>query len=163
MVANNPGIRFKNIYGPDLLDMQKIFAPYAKLFPMGVTVEYNAGMRTALGRANITKNIIKLNNRLLQRHPEHLLSTFAHELAHLVVNALYGPEENHGPNFFRINRQMGFNPVKHHNLDTSFLKRRNGQVQVVCGCGPRFITKSRYTRMQNGTRYRCNTCKQEIG
>lgn len=135
-------------------------------FAMTAPVEFNPRMRTSAGRARIKHNIIELNPDILGRHPEHLEQTVAHEFAHLVAYALFGPRlgGGHGRGWKRTMGMMGHPADRTHNLSVDEKKVRKHKVKAMAKCGCRMfeIKTKRFNNMQNGAVYRCRCCGQKL-
>ncbi len=131
-----------------------------------VRVRFNTRMRSALGRAYIDENRIELNIRLLERFPQELEPTLAHELAHLIAPKLFGRKGlYHDEGWKQIMALLGFEPSRTHSLDVDGLKRAQKILGwAECGCpGRRHPLRSRvYRNIQRRRRYACLRCKQEL-
>ncbi len=88
------------------------------------TIGYNPRMRTALGQARLEDGCVELNPRLLMEHPEELVETLVHELAHLVVYWRYGKVRPHGREFFTMMRAVNLSGKATHTLNVDHLRRR---------------------------------------
>lgn len=122
-------------------------------------------MRSTAGKAIYNKNTIKLNIRLLKRHPDHLEQTVAHELAHLISVALYGLEagRGHGTNWQNVMRRLGFSPDRTHSLDTSGLRRTHEvKGKAKCSCRTFELKARRFNKILNGAKYRCLNCGSHL-
>jgi hypothetical protein len=86
-------------------------------------IGYNPRMRTSLGQAHLEQGCIQLNPRLLVEHPEELVETLVHELAHLVVYWRYGPVRPHGREFFTLMRAVNLSGKATHALNVDHLRR----------------------------------------
>lgn len=108
-------------------------------------VAYNPRLRTTLGRAFLEEGRVELNTRLLREHPDHLLPTLAHELAHLVVYRIAGRKAPpHGRAFRALMRQLNLPEGATHNLPVGKLKRPRKKCLYLhrCrGCGATFIAR----------------------
>jgi predicted SprT family Zn-dependent metalloprotease len=124
-----------------------------------VQVVYNPRLRTTLGRAVLDALRVELNPRLLREHPDQLLSTLAHELAHLVVHVRHRRSAPHGREFRELMRAMDFSPRATHRLPVEHLRRRRGKYLYLhrCGdCGYSFVA----TRAKRG--YYCLACGPDM-
>ena len=112
--------------------------------PRRVRIAYNPRLRTTLGRAVLDDARLELNTRLLGRHPDQLVATLAHELAHLVVHMRYGKVAPHGRHFRTLMRAVGLSPAATHGLPTGRLRRRRRAFRYLhrCSeCGCRFVAR----------------------
>jgi len=102
-----------------------------------VELRFNARMRTRAGACTYRRIrhdhaprrfLIELNpHLLLDRHPEALLPTLAHELAHVVVRVRHGGRARaHGGEWEAVIRRMGYSPERCHRMDVQGLERRRG-------------------------------------
>lgn len=150
---------FRRRLQPFLTDRQEHYVAAAD-------VRLNPRMRTALGRAFLSENRIELNRRLLEKHPEELAPTLAHELAHLVAPLIYGRRGlSHGEGWQKIVRCLGFAPSRTHDLDVSEMKSRHAvKAWAVCACEGRrhAIYAQKLRKIRRRYRYLCLRCKQEI-
>lgn len=78
------------------------------------------------GKATPSKGRIVLNAPLLADHPELLLETIVHEVAHLVADKLYG-DPGHGRDWKRVMAKLGFEPKVR--FDLAQLRRSRGTSQ----------------------------------
>lgn len=150
-----------------------------------IHVRFNRRMRTRAGcciyarirHDHVPREFrVELNpNLLIDRNPEQLLPTLAHELAHAVVRARFGGRAApHGKEWRATIQAMGYPPERCHDLDVTGLERRRGgdsrwlcrecgkdvtlgpvQTQrerrrrgtYVCLCGGRLDTRPRYRQL----------------
>lgn len=109
-----------------------------------VTIGYNPRLRTTLGRAMLEDNRVELNIHLLRAHPQELLGTLVHELAHLVVRMRYGDVPPHGQEFKTLMGAAGMSAAATHKLDTDRLglrRRRYAYLHRCSDCGVMFIAR----------------------
>jgi len=111
--------------------------------PDRVRIAYNPRLRTALGRALLDRGVVELNTHLLSEHPDQLVETLVHELAHLAVYMRYGPVRPHGEHFRTLMRAVGLSPATTHTLPVAHLRRRRYLYLHRCSdCGYSFIAPS---------------------
>lgn len=113
--------------------------------PRQVSFGYNSRLRTTLGRAIVEDRRVELNTRLLIEHPEELVTTFVHELAHVAVHIRYGAAAAHGFEFRTLMCAVGLSPAATHDLPTAHLKCRRSRYVYLhrCSdCGYSFIMRS---------------------
>lgn len=102
-----------------------------------IRVRFNPRMRTRAGTCayrriradHVPREFeIDLNPRLLlERHPEALLPTLAHELAHAVVRARHGGRAApHGTEWKETMAQLGYPPERCHRMNVDGLARTRG-------------------------------------
>jgi len=116
-----------------------------------VAVVWNPRLRTAVGRADGGARTIELNPRLLDRHPEELVPTLAHEICHLAAGIRHG----HGEPWKGAMRALGLAPVACHHLDVAGLetRRRRWWRWRCVRCGETYLRRHRGAR-----RFACSDC-----
>jgi predicted SprT family Zn-dependent metalloprotease len=93
--------------------------------PARVHIDYSGSMRTRVGYADLQRLRVRLNARLLERHPEELDDTLVHELAHAAVVLLHGlAVRPHGREWKRLMQAAGKRPTVTHDLDVGGLRSR---------------------------------------
>ncbi|MBN1943579.1 MAG: SprT-like domain-containing protein [Phycisphaerae bacterium] len=111
-----------------------------------VKIVYNPRLSTTLGRACLENLRVELNPRLLGEHPEELLPTLGHELAHLVVYARHGSAARpHGAEFRRLLRKLQLPDAARHRLPVEHLRRKRARYLYLhrCRqCGQSFLARS---------------------
>jgi predicted SprT family Zn-dependent metalloprotease len=131
--------------------LRAVAARCAKLWELpalaDVRVGYNPRLRTTLGRAVYGDDRVELNVHLLREHPDQLIPTLVHELAHLAVRRRYGESAApHGRAFRKLVAATGLPPETTHNLPAARRLRRRRRRYVylhVCdGCGYSFVGRS---------------------
>ena len=113
--------------------------------PGRIRIAYNPRLRTTLGRAVLDHRLVELNTRLLAGHPDQLVETLVHELAHLAVHIRYGPVRPHGLQFRAMMRAVGLSPGATHNLPVGHLRRKRRRYLYLhrCSdCGYSFIART---------------------
>lgn len=136
--------------GGDVL--RQVAARCAKLWELPtmtgrVRVGYNPRLRTTLGRAALDEYRVELNVHLLREHPEQLIPTLVHELAHVAVRMRYGSSAApHGREFRTLMSAAGVPAETTHNLPAAKALRRRRRRYVylhICdGCGYSFLARS---------------------
>lgn len=114
----------------------------------GLAVIFNPRLRSSTGRACFRDRVIELNPHLLDRHPEELVPTLAHELGHLVAGARAG----HGPRWRAAVEALGFQPETCHRLPVDRVARRAWQ-WICPTCAGIWIRHHRGAR-----RFACTSC-----
>lgn len=100
-----------------------------------VRVGYNSRLRTTLGRALLDEARVELNPRLLRDHPDELVPTLAHELAHLAVHVRFGRRAGaHGREFRTLMRALNLNARATHDLPVGHLRRRRRKYLYLHRC-----------------------------
>lgn len=102
--------------------------------PGRVRLVYNPRLRTTLGRAILTDLCVELNTRLLREHPDQLIPTLAHELAHIVAHIRYGRVAPHGEHFRTLMRAVNLSSKATHDLPVGRLIRRHRRFLYLHRC-----------------------------
>ena len=127
--------------------------------PSRVRIGYNPRLRTTLGRARLEDRVVELNPRLLSEHPDELVPTLVHELAHVVVYMRFGRVAPHGAHFRVLMSAAGLSAKATHDLPVAHLRRRRQRYLYVhrCDhCGQQFVARS----VKRG--YCCAACGPEM-
>ncbi len=119
-------------------------------------VVWNTRLKSTAGRARNTADpqnrVLELNPKLREEGPEALLSTFLHELAHLIV----GPGHGHDYRWSAICRQIGGNASRGHQYEAMrSTPRARKHVATCAGCGFELMKARRLTQ---GRTYRHPRC-----
>lgn len=149
--------------------IERYIAPPSLTMPrvqtiLNTPVIMNHRMRSVAGRARLSRSTIELNVRLLQDHPiEEFENTLIHEVAHLLVFALYGAR-GHGTHWKAMMRRMGAEPTRCHTLPVDHLRRTRPIAGVAfCECRGEIPIKAvRYRNMLKGINYICKHCKVRL-
>ncbi len=100
-----------------------------------VRIGYNGRLRTTLGRALLDEHRVELNPHLLRNHPEELIPTLAHELAHLAVHLRYGRSApSHGLEFRTLMRALNLSGRATHDLPVGHLRQKRRRYLYVHRC-----------------------------
>jgi predicted SprT family Zn-dependent metalloprotease len=122
-----------------------------------VDIDYSWTMRTRAGYADLLNYKVRLNARLLQRHPAEIDDTLVHELAHIAAVMLCGQDiRHHGPEWQSLMRIAGYEPERTHNLDVGDLRQERKRYLYLhrCdGCGAHRVSR-RWVRQ-----WVCASCK----
>jgi predicted SprT family Zn-dependent metalloprotease len=128
-------------------------------------LEWSRRMRTRAGVANEPDAKIALNARLLARHPDEVLPTLVHELAHLVRFDRHGPTRRpHGARWRRLMVLAGFPPTACHRMDVGDLAVRRAAWLYRCAtCAREYRVGSlRHRRLERNARaYGCS-CRRPL-
>ncbi|KAA3624277.1 MAG: metallopeptidase (SprT family) [Proteobacteria bacterium] len=106
---------------------------------------------------------IRFNPHLFARHfEENLRDTVAHEVAHYVVDVLFGREgvKPHGAQWREAMRKFGVTPTVRHEFDLRGLSvRRQRRFAYVCDCREHQLTTVRHNRVvARRAVYHCRRC-----
>lgn len=116
------------------------------------------------GQAVISKESYKLrvNLELARRNLHDFLEqTVPHELAHILDYAIHGSISHHGYNWKMIMINMGLEPKRCHNYDTTGVKRRMPRPHKwMCECGSEFdVTERMHKTLLKGNHRHCKGLK----
>ncbi len=107
-----------------------------------VRVGYNPRLRTTLGQAHLQLGQVELNGRLLSEHPDELIPTLVHELAHVAVYRRYGRRPPHGLEFRTLMRAVNLTDRATHSLPVARQRRRRYLYLHRCSvCGQSFLAR----------------------
>lgn len=106
---------------------------------------------------------IRYNPWIFARHFEdNLRDTVAHEVAHYVVDRLFGRRgvKPHGPQWRIIMRDFGVEASVRHDWDIDGLPlRRQSRFAYSCNCTEHLLTAVRHNRLSSGrVSYHCRHC-----
>ncbi|MGC9455753.1 MAG: SprT-like domain-containing protein [Phycisphaerae bacterium] len=137
---------------PDGRVLRKVVDRCAELWELPelsqvVRVGYNPRLRTTLGRASLDDCRVELNIHLLREHPDQLIPTLVHELAHVAVRLRYGASAApHGREFRTLMAAAGLPPETTHNLPAAKALRRRRRrylyLHICDECGYNFVARS---------------------
>ena len=126
-----------------------------------VLLRFNDRMRSVAGTAECDSRVINLNYRLHRQNPEELLSTFVHELAHILTYDVYRLTD-HGIEWQSMMQRCGYSPEQYHEMETSQLKAKRRKWKADCECQVHEIGAKKRKNILSGWVYRCITCKSEL-
>lgn len=123
----------------------------------------SAGMYRSAGR----QTVIRYNPLIFSRYfEENLRDTVPHEVAHYVVDKLYGRRgvRPHGCQWQAVMTDFGVTPLVRHDWNLEGLGiRRQRRFAYRCGCGRHDVTAVRHNRMRKrGVVYRCRRCGEAL-
>ena len=86
-------------------------SPEVRDYLNGVRIILSSRMVSAAGSAQIRKHSITLNVRMLTKHRHMLLTTFVHEIAHLLAAKFFG-DPGHGKGWKELMVKLGQRPER---------------------------------------------------
>ncbi len=134
----------------------------------GLTIDLSTSMRSCAGTAWSRLRRIRLNYRLLSDNPQEIVLVYAHELAHILADQVYGGDAGHGAGWKAIARMLGDTGERQHNMDTSALKLKRKSWMWTCGCQDFALGASRNVRASNNmattgkSGFHCRICKKPL-
>jgi len=140
----------------------------SELFGFSMDCEVRLDLRgLSAGKADISKNIIRLNSDFLTEYPEQMVhEILVHEYAHLIAYAIDSKCGNrhypHGKTWKYVMNKFGVTPTRTHNLDISKTFVREMKYFLYrCECGEHRLSAIRHNRAQrseNKFYYKCKHC-----
>lgn len=124
------------------------------------------GRAAGMYKVNNAKKMIRYNPYIFARYfDENLSSTVPHEVAHYVVDVLYGLKNTkaHGKEWKNIMALLNAddNVTCHFNLE-GLPTRQYQRFDYSCSCRTHELTRIRHNRILKGAKYLCRYCKQEL-
>ena len=119
-----------------------------------IIITYSPQLKTSLGLTSVTKKEIKLNPLLGGSNIALFDEVLCHELAHIAVYELYGPDaQPHGREWSELMRKAGYEPNIRMQMGAQFEKADSKSFEHVCPVcqSVRFARR----RMSN---WRCKSC-----
>jgi len=113
------------------------------------------------------QRVIRYNPHIFARYfSDNLANTVPHEVAHYVVDVLYGLRRvrPHGPEWRAVMRAFGVEPAAtcHYDLD-GIPVRRQRRFRYRCACTTHSLSTVRHKRVQSGrVRYSCRRCQAPL-
>lgn len=124
------------------------------------------GRAAGMYKVNRSQRVIRFNPYIFGRYfAENLATTVPHEVAHYIVDVLYGIRKTqpHGKEWKNIMAMFNADASVTCNFDLEGLPRRNYQrFKYGCTCQTHELTRIRHNRILKGARYYCRRCKQEL-
>lgn len=126
---------------------------------VGGTCLYNWVTRSA---------VLDFNEGLLKRNEnEYFTQVIPHEVAHLIVNAVWGGRaKSHGKEWKQVMKYVfNLEPNRTHSMDTSEVRvRKTKRFKYTCKCGePHVISTRTHNKIASGNaQYKCTICSDPI-
>lgn len=80
-------------------------------------IDSSKRLRSTAGLAFLEESLIRLNYNMLCNRPHDLAEIYGHELAHILVYAIHGPQVKfHGPEWQKIMERLGLMPNSTHTI-----------------------------------------------
>ena len=117
----------------------------------------------AAGQAERSGAFIRINAGLLARYPDRIVErTTAHEIAHVVANAVFGENiRPHGREWRAVMHLFGCEASRCHDMETTPV-RKVREYPVRCACSRYQFSAVRIRKLRAGVRYRCPRCRQPV-
>ena len=164
-------IKFTGTYDASMIaEIREIHAQAIENMPriadIDVIINLNSRMRSNGGTARLNYGVgeVELNYRLHRDNPSHVISTYLHELAH-VINRLdngFNGVQSHGYEWKAVMRELGQSPDRCHKMDVSAYKNKQKRFDYKCGCTIHKVTTTKHNKILRGAGYRCRGCKQTL-
>lgn len=139
--------------------LERTFAPIAVYFDL-------KGRAAGMYKVNNVKRMIRYNPYIFARYfKENLSSTVPHEVAHYVVDVLYGLKNTqaHGKEWKNIMALLNADASVTCDFNLEGLPTRHYQrFDYTCSCKTHALTRIRHNRILKGAKYLCRNCKTEL-
>jgi SprT protein len=124
------------------------------------------GKAAGMYKVNKSERMIRYNPYIFDRYySENLSTTVPHEVAHYIVDVLYGIRKTqpHGKEWRNIMALFNADASVTCSFDLSDIPTKHYQrFDYTCTCQTHQLTRIRHNRVMKGTRYHCRRCKQEL-
>jgi len=133
-----------------------------------IPVAFNLRGRAAgMYRVRGQQREIRYNPFLFAKYfDDNLANTVPHEVAHYVIDCLYGLRQvrPHGREWQTIMHGFGVKPERTCRYDLEGVpQRRQQRFRYQCGCATHQLTTQRHNKIQRGlARYLCRQCQQPL-
>ena len=140
---------------------------YERSFPPPQISFDLTGRSAGMYRLQRGQQQIRYNPYIFSKYFEdNLANTVPHEVAHFVVNALYGRRkvQPHGIEWRTVMQRLGAEPSVTCRYDLRGIpQRRQRRFEYRCGCNTHAMSTVRHNRAQSGRgRYLCRQCRQPL-
>jgi len=133
--------------------------------PVPVTFDLK-GRAAGMYKVNKTRRMIRYNPYIFAKYfSENLSSTVPHEVAHYIVDVLYGMRmtQPHGKEWRSVMTLFNADASVTCSFDLDGIPTRYYQrFNYSCVCRAHQLTRIRHNRALKGIRYHCRNCKQEL-
>ena len=124
-------------------------------------------LKSALGQAMTRQGCkevgrIKMHKKFFLDNADsldQLRNTYIHELAHVLVNRIYGRSQKHNANWTKLFKILGGDGEQYHTQDISKYRPQNKTYYVSCECG---TFKARRKHYLDPSRFTCRKCHQKL-
>jgi len=124
------------------------------------------GRAAGMYKVNKSQRMIRYNPYIFARYfSENLKTTVPHEVAHYIVDSVYGLRKTrpHGKEWKTIMTMFNADASVTCQFDLKGLPTRHYQrFAYICSCRTHELTRIRHNRVLKGVRYHCRHCKQEL-
>jgi len=124
------------------------------------------GRAAGMYKVNKSRRMIRYNPYIFGRYfSENISTTVPHEVAHYIVDVLYGMRKTqpHGKEWKAIMSLFNADASVTCNFDLNGLPTRYYQrFDYTCSCRTHELTRIRHNRVLKGARYYCRRCKQAL-
>jgi SprT protein len=140
---------------------------YSQDLPMIPILFDLKGRAAGMYRVHGSKRVIRYNPYLFAKYfDDSITTTVPHEVAHYVVDILYGTHRvrPHGSEWQQVMLAFGAEPSVTGNYDLDGVPvRRQQRHSYQCACTRHNISTARHNKIRRGTaRYYCRNCKSQI-
>lgn len=166
-MSDNASLIRRLIYETDrYMGLASSIYPVQKIFTL--ELEF-ALMGAGAGTYDPQRSLIKYNLEIATRQiDEFCARTVPHEVAHHVVNKLWGTQQNgvrpHGKQWRSVMRSLGVKNISRcHSFDVEGIAiKRQRRFSYYCCCGDHALSTTIHNRIRSGREYRCTRCEQPL-
>jgi SprT protein len=141
------------------IELERTFDPIPIYFDL-------KGRAAGMYKVNRSQRMIRYNPYIFARYfSENLSGTVPHEVAHYIVDILYGMRNTqpHGKEWKNIMALLNADDSVTCNFDLKGLPTRHyKRFDYLCSCRTHELTRIRHNRVLKGIRYLCRHCKEEL-
>lgn len=141
------------------IKLEHSFEPVPVLFDL-------KGRAAGMYKVNKSRRMIRYNSYIFSRYfSENFSATIPHEVAHYIVDILYGMRQTkpHGKEWKSIMAMFNADASVSCNFDLNGIPARHYQrFNYSCSCRTHELTRIRHNRVLKGASYRCRNCTQEL-
>ncbi len=124
------------------------------------------GRAAGMYKVNKSRRMIRYNPYLFAKYfTENISSTVPHEVAHYIVDVLFGMKKTqpHGNEWRSIMEMFKADASVTCSFDLDGIPTRHYQrFDYSCLCRTHQLTRIRHNRAMKGMRYHCRSCRQEL-
>ncbi|MBL1141548.1 MAG: metallopeptidase (SprT family) [Proteobacteria bacterium] len=141
------------------VELRHSFGPVPVMFDL-------KGRAAGMYKVNKSRRVIRYNPYIFARYfSENISTTVPHEVAHYIVDVLYGIRKTqpHGEEWKSIMSLFNADASVTCNFDLSGLPGRTyRRFEYYCSCRTHELTRIRHNRILKGVRYHCRYCHEEL-
>jgi len=148
--------------------LKKLDKKVKRLFKLELnySIKFNLESSQTIGYFSNKKN--KLNivfNKMVFKESKYkdFKEVIIHEYSHMIAYVLYGGIiQSHGEEWKLIMKNLGINNPTATTASFRNIKKKESDKLIKCGCGKRYISSNRASRIKNGTKYMCKLYSKQL-